>query len=117
MQTQTTADWIQGEPGDALWTRQIYRRSTRLENPLRQLERHSGTLASAPGIPAEHFHPVVTFVGDTAFNRGLSFVDYIRSFETLIFSEHEVMEMAQRLDRAASRQPWRHAGRRLGCAS
>lgn len=110
VKTETAAGWILGEPGEAQWTRQLYRKSSRFENPLPQLERDTHALAAALGIPADDVHPVVTFVGDTVFKtemppnvtRGVGFVDYVTSFETPVFSENEVAKLAQRLQRGLS---------------
>ncbi len=105
VRTEPAAGWILGAPTERQWTRQYYRTLARFANPLRQLEGHAHALATALRIPADHVHPVVTFVGDTAFKtemppnvtRGVGFVDYIRSFQTPVFSEDEVRALAERL--------------------
>ncbi len=107
VKTEIAPGWILGDPEAAQWTRRLYRNSSRFENPLPHLERATRALAAALAIPAEDVHPVVTFVGDTVFKaempsnvtRGVGFVDYVRSFQTPVFSEDEVAALAQRLQR------------------
>ncbi len=105
VQVVTTSGWISGQIAEPEWTRQHYRMQSRLANPMHQSIATGIALAAALDIPADRVHPVIAFVGDVVFKtempvnvtRGIGFAEYIRSFETPVFSQDEVDALVERL--------------------
>lgn len=107
VETKNMKGWIFGGERDASWTQQIYRHKTRFPNPLRQNFGHCQALAQGLNIPRQSLHSVICFVGDshfktpmpTAVTAGGGFVRHIKSFRDAVFSESEVTQLLQDIQR------------------
>lgn len=103
IETKNYQGWIFGSARQAQWTQQIYRVKSRFQNPLHQNHLHVKALMSLLGLPAESFHSLVMFIGDTTFktpmpdnviNRGL--ISWIRAKHAVLL-ESAPFERASRL--------------------
>lgn len=105
LETKNMKGWIFGSEKQARWTQKLHRRSFSFQNPLRQNYKHLKALEATLGVPSEHLHSVIIFVGSAILKtemppnvtRGTGFVSYIRSFATPVFSEAQVEAMHEAL--------------------
>lgn len=65
IETKNMEGWIFGDAKQAQWTQSIYGKKFRFQNPLHQNYRHTKALEEFLGLPADHFHSIVCFVGET----------------------------------------------------
>lgn len=105
LETKNMKGWIFGSEHEANWTQQFPRRSFSFQNPLRQNYRHLKALETTLGVPFEHLHSVIIFVGRARLKgempanvtRGTDFVPFVQSFKTPVFSEAQVEAMHEAL--------------------
>ena len=98
LETKNMTGWIFGSEKQAQWTQNIYKRTFKFQNPLRQNYKHLKALEATLAIDPAHLHSVITFVGGSTFKtamppnvtKGIGFVRYIRSFREPVFSEAQV---------------------------
>ena len=65
VETKNMEGWIFGEAKQPQWTQSLYGKKFRFQNPLHQNYRHIKALEEFLGLPAEYFHSVVCFIGET----------------------------------------------------
>lgn len=65
IETKNMEGWIFGDAKQPQWTQSLYGKKFRFQNPLHQNYRHTKALEEFLGLPAEYFHSVVCFVGET----------------------------------------------------
>ncbi len=63
IETKNMQGWIFGSERQAEWTQQIFKRSFRFQNPLRQNYKHTRALEATLQVPPETIHSVIVFVG------------------------------------------------------
>lgn len=65
IETKNMEGWIFGDEKQPQWTQSLYGKKFRFQNPLHQNYRHTKALEEFLSLPADHFHSVVCFVGET----------------------------------------------------
>ncbi len=71
IETKHYSGWILGNPQESQWTRQIFLKKFRFQNPHRQNYAHVKVLQALFDLPEDHFHSVVVFTGDARFKTDL----------------------------------------------
>ena len=105
IETKNMQGWIFGSERQAEWTQQIFKRSFRFQNPLRQNYKHTKALQAALQVPPEAIHSVVVFVGGSTFKTempanvtyGGGCVRFILSFTQPVFDTRQVQRLVQQL--------------------
>ena len=105
IETKKMQGWIFGSERQAEWTQQIFKRSFRFQNPLRQNYKHTKALQAALQVPPEAIHSVVVFVGGSTFKTdmpanvtyGGGCVRFILSFTQPVFDTRQVQRLVQQL--------------------
>jgi hypothetical protein len=120
--------WIFGSEKQAQWTQQIYKRTYKFQNPLRQNYKHLKAIEALLGISPGSLHSVITFVGGSTsktimpanVTEGVGFIRYIKSFQQPVFSDAEVNAMLHALQtgrRAPTLATHREHVQNLKCCS
>lgn len=105
VETKNMKGWIFGGEDQAQWTQNIFKKSFKFQNPLRQNYKHVKALESALDVPPETIHSVVVFAGKNTFKspmpanvtRGGGYVTYIKSFREPVLSESEVQRAVSQI--------------------
>lgn len=100
VETKNMKGWIFGNQGQALWTQTLYRKSYKVQNPLRQNYKHVKAVEAALDVPAGTIHSVIVFTGESRFKTAMpvnvtragAYADYIKSFRELVLSASQVEE-------------------------
>lgn len=98
VETKNMKGWIFGTERDAHWTQNIFGKTFKFQNPLRQNYKHVKALEEALSLPPEAFHSVVVFSGRCTLKssvpanvrQGLGYIRYIKSFQQPLLSEEQV---------------------------
>lgn len=98
VETKNMKGWIFGNEKQAQWTQQIFKKSFKFQNPLRQNYKHVKALEAALDAPPEIIHSVVVFAGESTFKspmpanvtRGGGYISYIKSFGEPVLTESQV---------------------------
>lgn len=106
LETKNRRGSIFGKEHDARWAQSIHGRRYRFQNPLRQNFKHVQAVERALRIPPETIHPVVAFVGKSAFKTrmpanvtsGSRFVHYIKTFQREVFTEDQVRDLLREIE-------------------
>jgi hypothetical protein len=93
--------WIFGSENQAEWTQSLKGgRKFKFQNPLRQNYRHIKTLSEFLELPADKFHSVVMFWGDSEFKTTMppnvmsrNYSSYIKGKAEVLFTDAEVEQM------------------------
>ena len=107
VETKNMSGWIFGKEQQNTWTQQIYRKRFKFQNPLSQNYRHTKAIEALLGIPAQHLHSIVVFVGGSTFKtpmphnvtQGYGLIRYIKSFTEPAFSKQEIEGLILTLQR------------------
>lgn len=118
VETKNMKGWIFGGTDQAQWTQQIFKRSFKFQNPLRQNYKHVKALESALDVPPETIHSVVVFAGDSTFKSamppnvttGAGYVTYIKSFQEQVLGESEIQRVVSQI-RSGQLEPSRQTHR------
>ena len=105
IETKNMQGWIFGSERQAEWTQQIFKRSFRFQNPLRQNYKHTRALEATLQVPPETIHSVIVFVGGSTFKTempanvtyGGGCVRFILSFTQPVFDTRQVQRLVQQL--------------------
>lgn len=110
IETKNMSGWIFGGSEQAKWTQSTRRNKHQFQNPLRQNYKHVKAVQHALGLPAEHIHNVVVFVG-TAEPKTLmppnvlwgtdALTRYVGHSREVIFDLGDVQAMKSKLRAAA----------------
>lgn len=100
VETKNMKGWIFGSEKRAEWTQQLYKKSFKFQNPLRQNYKHIKALESL-GIPLDALHSIVTFTGTAVFKtpmplnvtKGAGYIKYIKSFQEPLLTANEVQDI------------------------
>lgn len=106
VETKNMKGWIFGSEKQAQWTQKIFKQSYKFQNPLRQNYKHLKALESALGLPAESFHSIVVFVGDSSFKtpmpenviRGGDIVSHIKTFQRPKLAPEQVAQAVRQIE-------------------
>ena len=105
--------WIFGDPGSAQWTVVKPGRKHRIQNPLRQNYRHVCCLAEFLQLAPSKIHSLVMFWGDCDFKTPLppnvrrdGYATYIKSFQDILLSDQQVLEICAALKAGAMPKTW-----------
>jgi restriction system protein len=106
IETKNMKGWIFGEPSQATWIQQIYKKTFKFQNPLRQNYKHIKALESLLSISPEVIHSVIVFVGDSTFKTSMpenvtyvgGFIRYIKSKRQQVLSESQVKSIISTID-------------------
>lgn len=98
IETKNMTGWIFGTKNEANWVQKLHKKSFKFQNPLRQNYRHVKAVEDITGIPIEHIHSVVSFMGQAKIKtevpanvtQGTDYIKYIRSFDTPVLTEEQV---------------------------
>lgn len=105
LETKNFQGWIIGSEKQPTWNQSIYRHRSSFPNPLHQNWRHIKALQEILALPLSHLHSVIVFAGDSSFKtpmparvtQGRECVAYIRSFDTVLWSDEEVRNVLSML--------------------
>ncbi|SDH84654.1 Nuclease-related domain-containing protein [Pseudomonas flavescens] len=67
LETKNMSGLIFGSEKQAQCTQKLYKRTFKFQSPLRQNYKHLKALEATLGVPPEHLHSVITFVGGSSF--------------------------------------------------
>jgi hypothetical protein len=67
IETKHHTGWIFGSPNDRHWTKVIYRKRFKFQNPIRQNYGHLKAVQSLFTLPDDNFIPLVVFTGQAEF--------------------------------------------------
>jgi len=98
LETKNMSGWIFGGEQQAKWTQNIYGKTFKFQNPLRQNFKHIKAIERALQVSPDTIHSVVAFVGNSTFKTpmpenvtsGSGFPSYIKSFKRHVFTEEQV---------------------------
>lgn len=101
IETKNMKGWIFGGERQKVWTQQLFRKKNTFQNPLRQNYKHIKAFQELLGVDDKELHSVIVFTGDCKFKtkmpenvfRSISYVRYIKSFKTVLFSESQIDEI------------------------
>jgi restriction system protein len=107
VETKHVQGWIFGNENHRRWTQVIYGNKRQFSNPLRQNYKHVKAVEQALGLDESTVHSVVVFTANTTFKtrmppyvtQGWRFVDYIKSFCKVVFTDEQVVHLASELNR------------------
>ena len=98
--------WIFGTADQKTWTQQIYRHTSKFQNPLRQNYKHVKTLEALLNIPLAAIHSVVVFVGNSTFKTAMpdnvtyarGYIRYIKSKRDVVLSKGQVEAVTAQIE-------------------
>lgn len=107
IETKNMKGWIFGGLHQREWTQVLFHESYKFRNPLHQNRAHVNALQSILKLPDHALRSIVVFVGDSEFKNlmpdnvlaGWELVPYIRSFDTEILRESDVLGAVARIQR------------------
>lgn len=112
IETKDLSGWIFGHEKQSRWTKVIFGRRYRFQNPLHQNHAHTMSLAEYLGIEHEKIHSLVVFWGDCKFKTPMpdnvckggllrsEFRDYIRGKKQVLLAADVVDSICARLKAA-----------------
>ena len=98
VETKNMKGWIFGAEHQKQWTQQLFKYTSKFQNPLHQNYKHTKTLADLLSVDHNKLFSVVVFVGDTTFKttmppnvtEGGGYIKFIKSKKEIIFPQSEV---------------------------
>lgn len=117
IETKNYKGWIFGSEKQKIWTQKIFKKTYKFQNPLHQNYRHLKVLESILSdiVDPLDFQSLVVFMPDAQFKttmpknvfKGASWVDYVKSFDQLLFSEQKIKQIQARLETEALEKSWK----------
>lgn len=102
IETKTMSGWIYGDADSPKWTQAFHGKKYIFQNPLRQNDFHTLTLAKYLNIDHKKMFSVVVFWGDCEFKTDLpenvrrtAFVEYIRRKKQILLTKEEKNRVCQ----------------------
>lgn len=111
IETKNYKGWIFGNEKWKLWTQTTKKGKNTFQNPIRQNYKHIKALEEVieelMEIGINKFIPVIVFIGECEFktempkmvHRGISYIDYIKSFNEIILSNIEIQTIVNKISR------------------
>ena len=101
VETKNWDGWIFGEEQSVVWTQCLFKKKSKVQNPLRQNYKHVCELSRNLGVDKQYFHSVVALAGDCEFKGtmpkevvyGDELPMYIKSFTTPMIKPEQVHEL------------------------
>lgn len=113
VETKNMKGWIFGDEHAKQWTVSVFGRKHRFQNPLHQNYRHTMALSEFLSVDHEKLHSVVMFWGDAKFKTPMpvnvmthGYTRYIKSKQTVEFSDAEVMQLIEALRTGMLPKTW-----------
>ncbi len=106
IETKNIKGWIFGKPQDETWTSNLFKRSNKFQNPLRQNYKHVKNLQQVLNLKDDQIHSLVVFVGDSTFKtpmpenvtHGSGYIRYIKSKTQRVLSSQQVTEIISNIE-------------------
>lgn len=106
IETKNIKGWILGKPQDETWTSNLFRRSNKFQNPLRQNYKHLKAVRQMLNLQDDQIHSLVVFVGDSRFKtsmpdnvtHGYGYIRYIKSKTHRVLSAQQVTEIISNIE-------------------
>jgi restriction system protein len=106
VETKNLSGWIFGDAKQATWTQKLYKKTYKIQNPLRQNFKHIKALEYALNLPSENFHSVIVFTGGGTFKTPMppnvtyigGFLAYLKSKKDILFSPPEVKAIIHKIE-------------------
>jgi hypothetical protein len=106
VETKNLSGWIFGGEKQETWTQKLYRKTYKIQNPLRQNFRHIKALGEVLGLPTDKFHSLVVFTGGSTFKTAVppnvtylgGFVGYVKSKKNILLSPQEIEAILQKIE-------------------
>jgi hypothetical protein len=118
IETKNIDGWIFGDERSPQWSIVKPGRKYRIQNPLHQNYRHVKAIAEFLDLEEDRLHSLVMFWGECEFKTEMprnvmltGYATYIKSFEKILFTDVEVISIAEALKNGALPKTW--ATRRL----
>ena len=115
VETKNRSGWIFGSVENDNWTQSNFGKKTSFQNPLRQNYRHTKSLSEFLGIPHDKIHSLIVFWGDCEFKTPmpenvvhgfLKYQKYIKSKNTMLFTDDEVNIIYEQIRTIKSHTPF-----------
>ena len=114
VETKNMKGWIFGGENQKQWTKKIFKKSFKFQNPLHQNYKHVKALEASLDVPPEMIHSVVVFVGDSTFKLpmpanvtcGGGYITYIKSFREPVLSEAQVQKAIAQIQSGRLTPSW-----------
>jgi restriction system protein len=113
VETKNMKGWIFGDERDKQWTVSVFGRKHRFQNPLHQNYRHTMALSEFLGVDHDKLHSVVMFWGDAELKTPMpanvmthGYASYIKSKQTVEFSDPEVIQLVEALRTGMLPKTW-----------
>ena len=109
IETKNYAGWIFGSEHQEKWTQQIFKKKSQFQNPLRQNYKHCLAVGKLLGI-VSNIESVVVFTERTEIKTNMpknviklsGLIDYVDKFNEVKFTEKQLVEFNQKLNRKVS---------------
>lgn len=105
--------WIFGDAKSSQWTVSNHGRKYRMQNPLHQNYRHVRAILDFLAVEESKVHSLVMFWGECTFKTALpenvlsqGYSSYIKRFNTVVFTDDQVMTMLNALRHGALPKTW-----------
>ena len=106
IETKNMKGWIFGSDRKKQWTQNIYRRSSKFQNPLHQNYKHIKALEALLDCTEDHLHPVIVFTGDSTFKTEMpsnvtyarGSIRYIQQFNEAVFSDKDCARLVESIN-------------------
>lgn len=106
VETKNMKGWIFGGEHQAVWTQQIFKKSSKFQNPLRQNFKHVKVLEALLALPPSAIHSVVVFVSEAEFKTPMpknvtrqgGLVTYIKAFTSPILTKEQVEGIIEKIE-------------------
>jgi DNA-binding XRE family transcriptional regulator len=106
VETKNMKGWIFGGENQKTWTKKIFKKNYKFQNPLHQNYKHTKALEAALGLDAGKLFSVVVFVGESTFKTpmpenvtvGGGHIRYIKSKKERVLSTDEVARIIEQIE-------------------
>lgn len=110
--TKYMKGWIFGGEHQKDWVQTTSGGKFKFQNPLYQNYKHLRALAHTLDLTDDKFHSVIAFTGESSFKTTMpenvldeSYIDYIKSKDTVIFSKAEANDFIERIEQFKVERP------------
>ena len=105
VETKHYKGWIYGTEKQKDWTKVIFKKKYKFQNPLRQNYKHTKTLEDFLNVPSCKIFSVIVFLGDCRLKSkmpenvtyGREYIDYIKSKREETFTDLEVLDIIDKI--------------------
>ena len=105
IETKNMKGWIFGSEKQKTWTQNIYRHTSKFQNPLHQNYKHTQTLQAVLNIEPSTIFSIIVFVGDSTFKTVMpdnvvyagGYIRYIKNKTQAVLTESEVKDICAQI--------------------